>query len=560
MPAEGGSGSMRLRLVNTGPDAIEDFELTFTTVVQLDPTPPARLVGRRSGCHVVAPPAGYVLRPGAVWELTATCGHRPGHANDGPASAFVTVGERLVTVSTRATGRVVIGEGAPVTYRPDGELAAAALAAVAARDHRLHPYRPVVLSPDGEHVVTASLASTMPADGYRLAPADDGWSVVAGSAGAVERALAALVRAARSGEPVAAGESVARYGWRGLHVDLARQFLPATDVDWLIDVAAWHGLNRLHLHLTDDEAWRFPVPGYERLTDVGAWRGAGLAVPPLLGSGAAPYGGAYERGDIASWVSLAAAAGIVVVPEIDLPGHCFAALAALPELVDPQDTSGARSVQHFVDNVLNPGVDATWPFLEAVFGALADVLPSPWLHLGGDEVARGAWSRSPAAQRWAAARGLADAHGIGLAFLRDVVALVRRVTGRRVGVWEEGADALDAGDGYAIAWRSTDAAQRLAAAGHDVVAAPADRYYLDMAASREWDAPGTSWAGATSVADIEAFDPTAGWTAAERRHLLGVQACIWTEHIPDRPALERLLFPRLTAIADAAWPAPRSRF
>lgn len=556
VPAPGETGSMRLRLVNTGPDPITGFELTFTTVVQLDPAPPARLVGRRSGCHVVAPPAGFVLRPGAVWDLTASCGHRPGHANDGPGSAFVTLGGRVIEVATGPTRRVVVGERVPVTYRPSGEIAAAALATVATRDERLHPYRPAVLSPTGERVVTASIVPAMPADSFRLTPVDDGWTVEAGSAGAVERALTVLVRAARSGEPIPAGEHVARHGWRGLHVDLARQFLPAADVDWLIDVAAWHGLNRLHLHLTDDEAWRFPVSGYERLTDVGAWRGAGLAVPSLLGSGAAPYGGAYERADIASWVSRAASASIVVVPEIDLPGHCFAALAALPELVDPEDASGARSVQHFVDNVLNPGVDATWPFLEAVFEALADVFPSPWLHVGGDEVPPGAWSRSPAARHWAAARGISDAHDIGTAFRREVVSLVRRLTDRQVGVWEEGADALDAGDGYAVAWRSTEATRRLAAAGHDVVAAPASTYYLDMAANRDWYEPGTSWAGATSVADIEAFDPTAGWTAAECQHLLGVQACIWTEHVHDRPTLERLLFPRLTAIADAAWPAP----
>ncbi|HEU4840462.1 MAG TPA: family 20 glycosylhydrolase, partial [Ilumatobacteraceae bacterium] len=331
------------------------------------------------------------------------------------------------------------------------------------------------------------------------------------------------------------------------------------DVEWLVDVAAWHGLNRLHLHLTDDEAWRFPVPGYERLTAVGAWRGHGLAVPALLGSGAAPYGGAYTREDIARWHDRADAAGIVIVPEVDLPGHCFAALAAVPALVDPDDTSGAVSVQHFVDNVLNPGIAATWPFLEAVFAAVADAFPSPWLHLGGDEVPRGAWSGSPAARCWSAQRGLDDGRSIGTAFLREVVALVRRVTGRRVGVWEEGAGALGPGDGYVVGWTSAEAVQRLAAAGHDVVAAPASAYYLDMAASRAWYEPGTSWAGHTSLADVEAFDPAAGWSAVERERLLGVQACVWTEHVHDRPALERLLFPRLTAIADAAWPGPDPR-
>ena len=143
-----------------------------------------------------------------------------------------------------------------------------------------------------------------------------------------------------------------------------------------------------------------------------------------------------------------------------------------------------------------------------------------------------------------------------MAFLREVVALVRRTTGRQVGVWEEGAGALAPGDGYAVGWTSAEACRRLAAAGHDVVAAPAGATYLDMAASADWYEPGAGWAGHTSVAAAGSFDPTAGWTDAERGHLLGVQACVWTEHVHDRPTLERLLFPRLTAIADAAWPAP----
>ena len=132
VPATGGAGTMRLRLVNTGRDAIAGFELTFTTVVQLDPAPPACLVGRRSGCHVVAPPPGFVLEPGGVWELTATCGHRPAHANDGPASAFVTAGDDVIAVATRTTRRVDVGAAAPTTYRADGDVAGAALAAVAA--------------------------------------------------------------------------------------------------------------------------------------------------------------------------------------------------------------------------------------------------------------------------------------------------------------------------------------------------------------------------------------------------------------------------------------------
>ena len=205
--------------------------------------------------------------------------------------------------------------------------------------------------------------------------------------------------------------------WRGLHVDVARQFLPAVDVEWLIDA----GRVAAAQSAASAPDRRRGLAGADRrlpgLTEVGAWRGHGLAIPPLLGSGAEPSGGAYSADDIRGWVRRAAELGIELIPEIDLPGHCFAALAAVPELRDPADTSGAVSVQHFVDNVLVPGLPSTAPFLEAVFGELADLFPGPWLHLGGDEVPAGAWAGSPAAQRYAAERGVAGTDAIAAAFV-----------------------------------------------------------------------------------------------------------------------------------------------
>jgi hexosaminidase len=314
-------------------------------------------------------------------------------------------------------------------------------------------------------------------------------------------------------------------------------------------------LNRLHLHLTDDEGWRVPISAYPALTDVGAWRGHGLGVPPLLGSGTDPYGGAYSSAEIGRWVRKAAELGIELVPEIDLPGHCFAALAAVPELRDPDDASGAVSVQHFVDNVLVPGLPSTRPFLEAVFGELAGLFPGPWIHLGGDEVPAGAWARSPAAIRYAADRALEGTDAVAAAFMADVIELVKSTTGRRVGVWQEAAEsgALQPEDGYVVGWKSSADCRRLAAAGHQVVAAPAEVFYLDMAADTEWSSPGASWAGSTSVADIEAYDVTEGWTTSERANLLGIQACLWTEHVHDHATLRDLLIPRLDAIATSAW-------
>ena len=136
-------------------------------------------------------------------------------------------------------------------------------------------------------------------------------------------ALLAMARHRRGDLDVIDGRHEPCRGWRGLHVDVARQFVPAPDVEWLIEVAAWHRLNRLHVHLTDDEGWRLQVPGHPALTDVAAWRGDGCAVPPLLGTGADPTGGWYSSETIATWVDRAADLGIEVVPEVDLPGHCW---------------------------------------------------------------------------------------------------------------------------------------------------------------------------------------------------------------------------------------------
>jgi hexosaminidase len=535
VPADAGAGTVRLRLVNAGRDAVDaGFELTFTTVIPLDPVPPATLVRRLSGSHVVAPPAGTCLEPGATWELELTCAFPLRHANDGPESAYLTTTDGTTRpVRTGATALVEVRRAEAPTYRP-ADASSTAWHAVAERDRRLHPDAAPMLSPTGEGVVELRIDPALGVDEYVV----DGLHLSAGSEIALQRAITSLPRG------IAAGRHTPRHEWRGLHIDLARQFLPAADVNWLIDVAAWHGLNRLHLHLTDDEGWRVPVDVYPALTDVGAWRGDGLPIPALLGSGSEPYGGAYTREEIAVWVEAAGEAGVILVPEVDLPGHCFAALAACPELAHPDDTSGAVSVQWFVDNVLNPGVAGWRPFVEAVFGSLADMFPSPWLHAGGDELPPGAWRGSPAAQRT----------GIdGAGFVREIVELIVATTGRQVGVWQEAAEAgaVRPGDGYVVGWKSASDCRRLAADGFRVVAAPAEVFYLDMAADTDWHAPGMSWAGHTSVADIEAVDVGAGWSELERNNLLGVQACLWTEHVHDRPALERLLFPRLAAFAAA---------
>lgn len=346
------------------------------------------------------------------------------------------------------------------------------------------------------------------------------------------------------------------HAFRGLHVDLARHWFEPEVVLRVLDAAAERRLTHLHLHLTDDEAWRLPVPQYPALADVGGTRGHGRPLGPMLGGGAEPYGRAYTAAEIGRWVEHARGLGIVLVPEVDLPAHNHAALTAVPELRDPDDTSHAASVQFFTDNVLVPGLATTQPFLEAVVDTLAELFPdSPYLHIGGDEVAPGAWRGSPVVRRLCAEHGLDSTRDIEAHFHRRLADLIRTRTGRQVAAWQEAAESggLRPDDGYVIGWRTTDDCRRLAAAGYQVVAAPAEAYYLDMAIDAAWDTPGMSWAGETSLADVHSFDPTDGWSESERASLLGVQACSWAELVPDEATLWQRLLPRLDAFALRAW-------
>jgi hexosaminidase len=255
----------------------------------------------------------------------------------------------------------------------------------------------------------------------------------------------------------------------------------------------------------------------------------------MLGSGPAPYDRLYTPAEIAELVDHASRVDVALVPEVDLPAHLHAALSALPHL---RQHRGLRSVQGFADNVLAPGPDG-FAFVDAVVDALLTLFPSSAeIHLGGDEVP--------------------DGGDASTEVLRRAVARVR-AAGRSVGVWEEAArsGAVAPGDGYVVCWRTVRGARDLAAAGFDVVLAPGSAYYLDMAPEDAWAAPGASWAGTVTLDRVCDFEPGRGWTSEELAHLRGIQACLWTEHVHDRSALESFLLPRLDAFAVRAWTGQR---
>ncbi|KAA1188453.1 beta-N-acetylhexosaminidase [Pseudohalioglobus sediminis] len=392
---------------------------------------------------------------------------------------------------------------------------------------------------------------------YRLQVMPGGVTVTASHAEGFLRAAASLLQLLDMRPPGRGDLSCQqiddepRHAYRGLMLDCARHFHSVDTLLELLDWMALYKLNYFHWHLTDDEAWRLEIKAFPQLTEAGAWRGHAEVLPPQLGSGAQRYGGYYSREDVTRVVNAAAARGICVIPEIDIPGHCRAAIASLPQLLcEPADISAYTSVQFFNDNVLNPGLPGTYAFLDAVLDEVCALFPGPYVHMGGDEVPAGAWTGSPACARLMASEGYSNT--------RDLQGHIMRVAQERLAArgrtligWEEVIESgsLDARTPV-CAWTGAAAVSRIAASGHPVIGCPAPWAYLDMAWSADADEPGLYWAG---TADLEQCFQHFSAQGELHAPLFGVQGNLWCELIDDREKLCYMLFPRLFAIAEWGW-------
>ncbi|MUL42508.1 beta-N-acetylhexosaminidase [Streptomonospora sp. PA3] len=344
-----------------------------------------------------------------------------------------------------------------------------------------------------------------------------------------------------------------RFGWRGCMLDVARHFMPKHDVLRFIDLLALHKLNVLHLHLSDDQGWRVEIERYPRLTEVGAWReesqvGAGL--PPAFDG--RPHGGYYTRDDIREIVAYAAQRHITVVPEIDIPGHSQAAIAAYPELGEGEPVGVGRQ-WGIIDNVLNV-TDATLEFYRNVFDEILELFPSRYVCVGGDECPKKQWRVSDTAQRRIREEGLADEDELQSWFVRHFDAYLTE-RGRRLLGWDEILEGGLAPGATVMSWRGTEGGVAAARAGHDVVMCPTDTSYLDYRQSDGADEPipvGT----VLTTADVYAAEPVpAELSEQEARHVLGAQVNVWTEHMDSPRAVDYMVFPRLSAFAEAVWSA-----
>jgi hexosaminidase len=360
-----------------------------------------------------------------------------------------------------------------------------------------------------------------------------------------------------------------RFGYRGMHLDVSRHFFDANEVKKYIDIMAIHKLNVLHWHLTDDQGWRLEIKKYPQLTEHGAIR-----KQTIIGHGRdrkgydnTPYGEGfyYTQDQVKEIIDYAAAKGIEIIPEIDLPGHMLAALACFPELGctgGPYDVWGRWGI---ADDVLCVGKEETMKFLEDVLAEVADLFPSEYVHIGGDECPKVRWETCPHCQAKIAELGLKDddkhkAEHYLQSYVTNRMEQFLSTKGKKIIGWDEILEGEIAPNATVMSWRGVEGGLEAVRMGHDAIMVPYTHLYLDYYQSKDKENEPLAIGGYVPVELVYSFEPfTEDMTDEEKSHILGIQANLWTEYIPTDAQLEYMLLPRLSALSEIQWCEPENK-
>lgn len=603
-------GRVDLKLVNLSDETLSDFRLAYSAIIRLrrgGAVTGLEFVRRVANYHEFKMPDGAVLKPGEAVDFSLTgLSYIAKHRLDGPKSAYLTHADgRHETVET---GDLLLKEGedsGELKTMPEGKITVpvsiipwpqsvqidgrrdgvpqlrpaddtpvddmAGMGKIVALAHRLFPaaqkpFRVDKADERGTLPVSFVRQDSLAADGYELEFRPDGITLSSGSAVGRDYGLIALAQMHRGAVSEPENYSIPltgmikdapRYGWRGTHFDVSRHFWPADDIRRCLDILAWNRMNIFHWHLTDDEGWRLEIKALPQLTDTGAKRGADCALVPQLGSGFGTYHGFYTQDEVRDIIAYAERLHIEIIPEIDTPGHCTAVLKALPHLIDPDETPESyHSVQGYANNALNPAMPETYDFMETVLVEIAELFPSDYIHIGGDEVDEKSWLESPLAQKLMEQQqqNVSGTMELQAYFMRKVKTMISGL-GKKMAGWDEVAHGggVDPNGTLLVAWQKPEVILSLAREGYEVIASPGQAYYLDMVQASGWQEPGTSWAGVVTPQMAYEYEADGGLPSELGSALKGVQACIWTEHILTRQQFNHMAFPRLSAVAEAGW-------
>ena len=373
------------------------------------------------------------------------------------------------------------------------------------------------------------------------------------AAGGPRVALAATPASTQWIIPAVEIEDAPRFRYRGILLDVARYYFPPEFLKKLVDLLAMYKFNALQLHLTDDQGWRIEIKKYPKLTQIGAWRKESMIVrdgEPYVGDGK-PHGGFYSQDQIRDLVAYSAARHVTIIPEIEMPGHAGAALAAYPELSctgGPFEVSTKWGVH---EDIFCPS-EQTFIFLENVLTEVMELFPSEYIHVGGDEVPKTRWKASPVAQEVMRREGLKTEEELQSYFIKRIERFLRS-HGRKLIGWDEILEGGIAPEATVMSWRGIQGGIAAAQQGHDVIMSPTDYAYLDAYQGDPKTEP-RAIGGFLPLDTVYAWEPVPNaLTPEQSAHILGAQGNLWTEHVPTSTHAEYMLFPRMFAMAEVFW-------
>ncbi len=364
-----------------------------------------------------------------------------------------------------------------------------------------------------------------------------------------------------------------RFGYRGMHLDVGRHFFSINFIKKYIDFIAAHKMNTFHWHLTEDQGWRIEIKKYPKLTTIGATRnGTTIGRYPGTGNTNIKYSGYYTQKEIKGIIQYATDRFVEIIPEIELPGHSSAAIAAYPELScfpnestkypaktawnGPSEGKQVQQTWGVFEDVFCPG-ETTFQFLENVFDEVIALFPSKYIHIGGDECPKESWKRSAFCQELIKEKNLKDEHGLQSYFIQRIERYLNS-KGKQIIGWDEILEGGLAPNATVMSWRGEKGGIEAAKQQHNVIMTPGDWVYFDHAQNKKEDS--VTIGGFTDLQKVYSYEPIPkGLSSSEEKYVLGAQANLWTEYITNVSKAEYMLFPRMSALSEVLWSPKASK-
>ena len=399
---------------------------------------------------------------------------------------------------------------------------------------------------------------------YKITITSDDVEVVAGDKSGFYYGLVSLMQLAQTYHQLVPCGSIfdkPRFSWRGQHLDTVRHFYSIESLLKILDLMSLFKLNKFHWHGVDDEAFRFKLDSYPEIAIETAKRGNDLLVPPVFGSGSDATGGCYDKEDVDRIIKRASANYIEVIPEFDLPGHNMSLIHLYPGMRDPEDKSNEVSVQGYRENTLNPAMPETLKIVESLIDDMCNQFPGEYIHLGGDEIAPGAWEKSPKVLALMKDHDLKNSKDVASWFINKLSKRVE-LNNKKTASWQEAEDGNhhdDKSEKLLFSWQNLESGFNLAREGYKVVLCPAEHIYFDMAQSRHYADRGANWAA------VIPFESTVDWDIVPEdepeleANIEGIQGHLWCETILKDSEMESMLCPRILGLSESAWTSNANR-